>query len=110
MYPAGVIERETASGHDTMDVGMKSEFLIPCVQHAEKADLCAEVPGIAGDFEKGFRAGRKQEIVEDLFVVQHQGGQVARESEDHVQVAGRKKFSATSGNPPFAGGSVTLRQ
>jgi hypothetical protein len=72
---AGVIERETSGGNHTVDMGMKPpELLIPCVQHTEKTDLCPEVFWIASDFEKCFRAGTKQEIVEDLFVVQHQWG------------------------------------
>ena len=52
--------------------------------NTEKADLRAEMPRITSHFEKGFRAGTKQEIVEDFFVVQHQRGQVARQGEDHV--------------------------
>ena len=79
------------------------------MQHAEKANLCTKVPRIASDFEKGFGAGTNEEIVEDLFVVQHQGGQLPREGKDHVQLAGRQKFSATSSNPPCAGRSLTLR-
>jgi hypothetical protein len=36
-----------------MDVGVEPEFLIPGMQHAEEADLRAEMLGIAGNFEKG---------------------------------------------------------
>ena len=42
--------------------------------HAEEADFCTEVLGIARNFEKGFGTGAKQEIVEDLLVLQHQRG------------------------------------
>ena len=109
VHPTSVIERETTGRDDTMDMGMKPDLLIPSVQHAEKTNLCTEVSGIAGDFEKGFCTGAKQKIVKDLLVLQHQGCQAARKCEDHVQVAGGKKFSATCGNPSFAGGSLTLR-
>jgi hypothetical protein len=91
-----------------MDMGMKPELLIPGVQHAEEANFCTEVTWITSDFEKRFRAGAKQEIVEDLFVVQHQRGQVARECEDRVQVARGEKFTSTRSNPPFASRSLTL--
>jgi hypothetical protein len=67
-----------------MDMGMKPDLLIPSVQHAEETNLCTEVSGIASDFEKSFRAGTKQEIVDHLFVLQHHWGQVAGEREDYV--------------------------
>ena len=34
--PAGVIEGEPTCGDDTVDMGMKLEFLVPGVQHAEE--------------------------------------------------------------------------
>ena len=65
-----VIERQAAGGNHAMDMRVKFELLIPSVQYAEEADLCAEMFGIASDFEKGFRTGTKQKIVDDLFVLQ----------------------------------------
>ena len=59
-----------------MDMRVKFEFLTRAVQHAEEADFRAEMLGIACDFQKGFRTGAKQEIVEDLLVLQHQRDQV----------------------------------
>jgi len=108
VHPAGVIERETSGGHHTMDMGMKPDLLIPGVQHAEETNLCTEVSGIASDFEKSFRAGTKQEIVDHLFVLQHHWGQMAGECEDHVQVARGEQFSSTCSNPPFASSGLTL--
>jgi len=63
---------------------------------------------ITSHFEKGFRTGTKQEIVDHLFVLQHHWGQVAGECEDHVQVARGEQFSSTCGNPPFASSDLTL--
>src|SRR5258706_9608011 len=91
-----------------MDMGMKPELLVPGVQHTEETNLCTEVSGVASDFEKSFRAGTKQEIVDHLFVLQHHWGQVAGECEDHVQVARGEQFSFTCGNPPFASSDLTL--
>jgi hypothetical protein len=106
--PAGVIERETSGGHHTMDMWMKPDLLIPGVQHTEETSLCTEVSGIASNFEKSFGVGTKQEIVNHLFVLQHHWSQVAGECEDHVQVAGREKFTTTGGNPPFARSGLKL--
>lgn len=40
-------------------------------QHTEKPNFRTEVPRIARDFEKRFGTSAKQEIVEDLLVLQH---------------------------------------
>jgi hypothetical protein len=92
-----------------MNVRMNFEFLAPSVQHAEEANLCAEVSRIASDFEKGFGTGAEQEIVEDLLVLQNQWRQAAGECEDHVQIAGREQFSSTRGDPAFPCSDLTLR-
>jgi len=52
-----------------MDMGMNFEFLAPGMQHAEEANLCAEVSRIASHFEKSFGTGAEQETVEDLLVL-----------------------------------------
>ena len=70
--PARAIGRESTGRHHAMHMRMKFEFLTPGVQHAEEADFSAEVFGIAGDFEKRFRTGAKQKIVDDLLVLQSQ--------------------------------------
>ena len=68
-YPALVIERQSAGGNHTMDMGVKAEPLAPCVQHAEETDLCTEVSRIASHLEKGFCAGAKQQVIENLPVL-----------------------------------------
>ena len=106
--PAGVVERESAGRDDTVDMGMKLELLIPGVQHAEEADFGAEMSGIAGDFEKRFCTGPEQEIVDDLFVLQGQGRQLRRQSEDDMDVGRGEKFAAPGLEPAFAGTGLTL--
>jgi hypothetical protein len=49
--PAGVIAGEPAGGSDTVDMGMKLEFLVPGMEHTEEADLGSEMGGVACDFE-----------------------------------------------------------
>jgi hypothetical protein len=70
--------------HHAMYMRVKFEFLSPAVQHAEEADFSTEMLGIARDFQKGFRTGAKQEIVEDLLVLQDQRGQMTRKREAHA--------------------------
>jgi len=67
--PAGVIRREAAGGNDAVDVRMKLQALIPAVEHAEEADLGAEMPGIAGDFQQGLGARVKEQVVDQPLVL-----------------------------------------
>src|SRR5947209_1896297 len=76
--PARAIGRQPTGRHHAMHMRVKFEFLTPAVQHAEEADFRAEMLGIACDFQKGFRTGAKQEIVDDLLVLQDQRGQMTR--------------------------------
>src|SRR5439155_20002076 len=64
---------------------------------------------IARHFEKSFGTGAEQESVEDLFVLQHQWSQAVGQCEDHVQVAGREKFSSTRSDPAVPSSGLTLR-
>jgi hypothetical protein len=82
--PVGVIERQAASRNDTVDVRMVLEFLIPGVEHAEKADLGAEMFGISGNFHQGFGTTAEQETVDNGLVLQGQRGQLVGHGEDDV--------------------------
>lgn len=108
-HPAGVIGREAASRQDTMDVRMSIERLAPGMQDSEETDFCAEVSGIASDFEEGFCTGAEQEIVEHLLVLQHQWHQPVWERKDHVQVTGGQKFSLAGSDPTIPSGGLALR-
>jgi hypothetical protein len=92
-----------------MDMGMNFEFLTARVQHAEETNFRTEVSRIARDFLKGFGTGAKQEIVEDLLVLQNQWPQTVGQCEDDVHVAGWEQFSSTRSNPAFPSSDLTLR-
>jgi hypothetical protein len=68
--PVGVIEGKATGRNDTMDMGMQLDFLVLGVQHAEEADLGAEMLGVTSHFEECLGTGLEQEMVEDLFVLQ----------------------------------------
>jgi hypothetical protein len=50
--PAGVVRSEAAGGEHAVDMGMMLQALVPGMEHAEEADLGAEVAGIASDLEQ----------------------------------------------------------
>ena len=51
-YPVCLIRRQTAAGHDAVDVRVGLQGLSPGVQDGEQAGLSAEMPGIGCDFEE----------------------------------------------------------
>ena len=67
--PAGVIERESSGGDNTVDMGMKLELLVPGMQHAEEADLSPEMCGVPRHLQKRFCAGPQQQTIDDLFIL-----------------------------------------
>ena len=92
-----------------MDMGMNFEFLTPSVQHAEETNFRTEVSRITRNFLKCFRTGAKQEVVEDLLVLQNEWSQAVGQCEDDVHVAGREQLSSTRSNPAFPSSDLTLR-
>src|SRR3989449_2827219 len=110
--PASVIERESAGGDDAVDMGMKREFLLPGMQHAEEADLSPEMAGVTSHFQKGFCAGPQQQTIDDLFdlfVPQGQSSQLRWQSKNDMDVGRGEKFAAPGLDPALAGARLTLR-
>ncbi len=91
-----------------MYVRMRLEVLAPGVEHAEEADVGAEVFGIGGDLQQGFGAGAEQQVVDNFLVLQRQPGQLVREGEDNMNVADRQQFLAARGDPLVTGVGLTL--
>ena len=107
--PATVIQRESAGGNDTVDMGMKLEFLVPGVQHAEEADLGSEMGGIARDLQQSFGTGPEQQTVDEFPVLESQRSQLRRQGEDDVDVRRGQKFTAARRDPAFPRTGLTLR-
>ena len=87
---------------------MGLQLLTPGMQHAEEADLGPEMSRRASDFEQGFSTGTEQQAVEELLVLQGEGRQPMRESEDQVGVRGGQDFPAARLNPTVAGVGLAL--
>ena len=76
--PARVLGGQTTGWEYAMDMGMKLEFLIPGVQHAEETDLGAKMLRIEGHFEQSLGTGVEQEIVDHFLVLQSERCQFPR--------------------------------
>src|SRR5215831_15733121 len=79
------------------------------MQNTEESDLGPEMFGIGRDFQQGCSAGAEQKIIDDLFVLQSQPGELVRESEDNMHVAHGQQLFLAVGEPPIAGVSLALR-
>ena len=86
--PAHVTGSEAAGGGHAVDMGMMLEPLVPGMEHAEEADLRAEVAGIASDLQQGCGTGLEEQVVDHPLVLEREWGEVPWQSEDEVHIAG----------------------
>src|ERR1700675_143679 len=106
--PARMIRSETAGGKHTVDMGMMLQSLVPGMEHAEEADLRAEVPGIARDLQQSFGGGAKQQVIDQPFILQRQRSEFPWQGEDDVHVAGGEQLPLPRLEPAQARVALTL--
>ena len=107
--PSGMVGSQSAGSHDAMYMRMEQQSLIPGVQHAEEADLGAQVARIARDLEQRLGAGMEQQVEDNLLVLQRYRRKLAWQSEDGVHVACGQKFLFPRLKPAQAGVALTAR-
>ena len=83
-----------------MDMGMMLEVLSPTMEHAEEADLRAEVSWIAGSFEQRCGTGAKEQIVKQPLVLEDERGELGGQGEDDMEVRHGQQLGGTRGQPP----------
>ena len=108
MDPARVVWGKASGRYDAMHVGMSLQVLSPGMEHAQKADLSAEMLRIGGDLRQGLSAGLKQQVIDDSLVLQRKRGQFLRQGEDHVKIADAEQFVRASCEPAVAGVGLAL--
>ena len=87
---------------------MEVKVLAPSVENGEEPDLCAQMAGIACNFEQRLGTGPEQQTVDDLLVLQGQRGEPVRKSEDHVHIGSGQQFPTARLQPTVAGVGLTL--
>ena len=107
--PPRMVRRQSAGWNHAMHMRMVQEFLIPGVQHAEEADLRAEVSLVASHREQRLGAGAKQQTVDLALVLQRQRRQLAGQREHHMRVADWQQFPAARFQPAVARVGLALR-
>jgi len=90
--PACVVRSEAAGGDHAVDMWMVLEALVPGVEHAEEADLCAEVPWVTSNLLQRRGAGVEEKAVDHSLVLKCQRSQFTRQREHGVDVARRQQL------------------
>ncbi len=73
-----------------MQVRMMHQVLSPGMKHGEEADLCTQVFRIRSNRAEGLRNGSEQNAVDDLLVLEGNGGDCFRHSEDDMKILDRQ--------------------
>jgi len=82
--------------------------LAPGVQHRDKADLGAEVTRVRRDGAQGRGRAAEQDVVDDAFVLQPDGGDRLGHGEDDMEVRHRQQISLAGFQPQGTGQRLTL--
>jgi hypothetical protein len=64
-----MVRSEAAGGDHAVDMRMVLQPLVPRMEDAEEADLCAEVSWVTSDLLESFSAGAEEKAVQDALVL-----------------------------------------
>ena len=87
-----MVGRQSAAGHDAMQVRVMLEVLSPTVEHGEETDLRAQMPRIGGDGAQGLCGSVEENVVDHGFVLVSDGGNLLRNGKDDVEVRAVEKL------------------
>jgi len=107
--PSAAIRRQSAAGHDAMQVGVVREVLPPGVEHGKEADLGPQMSGIRGDGRQRLGDRAEQDGVDDLLVLKGDFGDLLRHGEDHVKILRVEKLGTPVIEPAGAGQRLAFR-
>ena len=106
--PSLSVGGETAPWHDAVYVGMVRERLAPGVQNRRKADLGAEMLGVAGNGFEGLDSCRKQHVIHDRLVLVGQSSNFLRQREDDMKILDLQQIDLAGCEPLARRGTLTL--
>lgn len=86
--PFGKTVVETACGDDQVKVRMKAHILVPGMKDGGEAYVCLKPFPFSRQFKEGLGCGSKQDVVQDLLVVEDERIELMRKRDDHVKISG----------------------
>ena len=111
--PALSVERDTAAGHDHVDVRVVRHGRAPGVEDGGDTDARTEMTRVGGDGEHGLGGHPEQQIIDHRLVVEGDVGDLGGHCEDDVEIADRQQVGLACGEPlaccrPLALGAVPI--
>jgi hypothetical protein len=82
-----------------MQMWMVKKGLAPGVEHREESYLRTQMLGVSPNGAQRLGGGPEQNVVDDLLVLQGDGGDRLRYGEDHVKILGVEKLGSTVFQP-----------
>ena len=107
--PTGVIGSEATGGDHAVDMGVVLQPLVPGMEHAEEADLGAEMPRIACDLQQRGGTGAEQQAIDQALVLERERCQFPRQREYGMNVARGQQLPFALPEPADAGVALALR-
>ena len=106
--PAVMVRGQAATGNDAVQVGMEVQVLPPTMEHGEEPGFHPQALGVAGNGEQGLGDSAEEHVVDDLLVIEGDGGDLFGQSEDHVEVFGGQQLGGPLLDPLGAGGALAF--
>src|SRR5260370_33668904 len=78
-----------------MELGLVEKSVSPGVEPREEFDLRAQVLGIGRNGAQRLADGPGQNVVDDVLILQSNGRDWLRQSEDHMKILGVEKLRST---------------
>ena len=85
-----------------MQMGMVEKSLSPGMEHREESDLRAQMLGVGRNGAQRLADGPEQNVVDDVLILQSNGCDWLRQSEDHMKILGVDKLRSTIIQPSGA--------
>src|SRR6202043_2551019 len=100
--------RQSAAGHDAVEMGMIAEGLTPGVKHREKPDLRAEMSRIGSDGAQRLGGRLEQDLVDRAGILEGNLGDLVGNGEDDMEIVGSEAPPPPSLDPFRSGEPLAL--
>lgn len=82
-----------------MQMGMMKQVLSPGMEDGKKSNFCSEMFRVGRNGQKGLRSSTKQDVINDLLVLQSKRGDQIGQCKDHMVVFHRQDLLLTCLKP-----------
>jgi hypothetical protein len=109
MDPAAPIRRQTAAGHDAVQMRMMLQVLTPGMQDGEESDFGAQVFGIGANRSQRVGGRATKQVIDRRLVLAGDSGDLLGQREDDVEVTAIEQIGLPMLDPFGPGERLALR-